>query len=89
LTTCSIHRNDDCDRQLKVVACRRKGLHTTDLVPEPELPACKDRGGECYGKVDQQGRANAEDGGNGVHDVLTLRCEEDDDGVDEADERKW
>lgn len=85
-TASPIRRDSHRNRQLKVVARRREALRTRNSVGKPEPVAHKRSGEERDGEVDDQRGADAEHGGDLVHDVRALAGEEDDDGVEEANE---
>lgn len=79
------HRN----RKLEIVASRGEALRRSELVAEAELVRDQERKEENDHEVDDQWRGDPYHGNDLMDDLLSLGREEDEDGVEQADERPW
>lgn len=80
-------RNRHRNRQLEVVACRREALRTGQLIPKATPAGDEQSRQEDDGKVYDQRSSDPDDGYNLMHDVSTLRGEQDQDCEEQADQR--
>lgn len=80
-------RDGHRDCQLEVVTGSRKALRRRELVAEPEITRDPEREEENDDEVDDEGRGDTDDRHDLLHDLAALRCEQDQDRVEKADER--
>lgn len=85
----TISRHCHSDRELEVIACGSETLSGGELVSEPKTVGHPHGRGENDDKVDDQRRGDADHRNDLVDDLPALACEEDEDGVKQADERPW
>ena len=84
LRTVGCHRNGN--GKLKIIARCRKSLRRAQFIPEPSPTREPEGQEEDDDEIDEQRCRHTDDGDNLVDDLATLRGEEDNDGVEEADE---